>query len=39
MATSHAISAEIFNKYFTNIGSDASKYFTDNVARYMHLMP
>ena len=39
MATSHGFSAEIFNKYFTNIRSDASKYFTDDVVRYMYLMP
>ena len=37
MATSHGISAEKFNIFFTNIGSDLSKSFTDDVTLHWSL--
>ena len=37
MATSHGISPETFNTYFTNIGSDLTKTFTDDVKLYWFL--
>ena len=37
MATSHGISPGTFNTYFTNIGSDLTKTFTDDVKLYRSL--
>ena len=37
MATSHGISPEIFNTYFTNIRSDLTKIFTDDVKLHWSL--
>ena len=37
MATSHGISPETFNTYFTYIGSDLTKTFTDDVKLYRSL--
>ena len=37
MATSHGISPETFNTYFTNIGSDFTKSFTDDVKLHWSL--
>ena len=37
MATSHGIPPETFNTYFTNIGSDLTKTFTDDVKLFWSL--